>query len=192
MFGERLEAQGQTDDAKAALERALQWNPVDCESLLALIEIYKKMGDLEKCWELTDETYDLSNTRALLARYYRNLGYYYLENYQPDLAEALYLYSERYYPTESARRELAFLSEALKRATPVYTDEQLIGILEEHDIPREASDEMLALTMRAAEDCRKNKRYREAGECYRMVYDLTGDPEAGEKLASMERQEKGC
>ncbi|MCI8514122.1 MAG: tetratricopeptide repeat protein [Lachnospiraceae bacterium] len=190
LFGSRLEKQGQTKDAKEAFERALQWNPADCESLLALIEIYRKLEDLEMYRELTDESYDFCNTRALLARYYRNLGYYHLENYRPELAEALYLYSELFYPTEHARRELSFLREVLKRETPAYTKERLCEILAEYEIPLEASRETLALTLQAAKDCEKSGRYTEAGECYRMIYDLTGDPEIWETLKSLEEEEE--
>lgn len=190
LFGSHLDRQGQTEDAKKAFERVLQWNPADSESLLALAEIYRKSEDLEMYRELTDEFYDFCNTRALLARYYRNLGYYYLEVYQPELAEALYLYSELYFPTEHARRELAFLGEALKRETPAYTKEQLCGKLSEYEIPLEASRETLALTLQAAKDCEASGRYREAGECYRMIYDLTEDPEIEEILKHLEEEEK--
>lgn len=190
LFGVHLERQGQIRDAKRAFERALQWNPADCESLLGLAEIYRKQEDLEMYRELTDEFYDFCNTRALLARYYRNLGYYYLEVYQPELAEALYLYSELYYPSEQARRELAFLSEALKRETPAYTREQLCERLAEYEIPPEAGRETLALTFQAAKDCEESGRYREAGECYRMIYDLTGDREILEKIRYLEEEEE--
>lgn len=190
LFGSHLDKRGRTEDAKKAFERALQWNPADSESLLALSEIYRKLGDLEMYRELTDEYYDFCNTRALLARYYRNLGYYYLETYQPELAEALYLYSEFYYPSEHARRELTFLSRALKRETPAYTKEQLCEKLSEYEIPKEASPETLALTFQTAKDCEESGRRREAGECYRMIYDLTGDFEVLKKIRYLEEEEE--
>ncbi len=182
-FGSKLWQAGQQADAREAFTRALRWNPVDVESMLALGECCKHARDLEKFWEVTDEMYDLCNTRALLARYYRNLGFYYVEKYQPDLAEALYLYSELYCPTEGAQNELKFLAEALERPTPLHTEEELRAILERAEIPREPSAEMLALTQQAATDCEDAGRYAEAAECYFLLYDVTGSPEA---LARME------
>ena len=184
-FGMQLKKAGQTEDALAAFERSLQWNPVDVESLLALGECCKDLGDLERLWEVNDELYDLCNTRALMARYYRNLGFYYVETYQPELAEVLYLYSELYCPTQTAQGELAFIREALERKTPLYTEEQMREILEESEIPQDPSEEMTALTWRAGEDCEEAGRFEEARECWLLLYDLTGSPKVLERLEEL-------
>ena len=184
-FGEQLDRAGQTEEAMAAFERALKWNPVDAESLFALIDDCRREGDLERFREMTDEAYDLCNTRALLARYYRDLGFYYLETYQPELAEALYLYSELFYPTKEAVNELSFLSSALKRKTPAYREEELRAFLEKWEIPTEASTEMLELSRKAAEDCEAEGRREEAKECYLMLYDVTGSPRVLERLEAL-------
>lgn len=155
--------------------KALKWNPVDLEVIFSSIELYKKMGKLDKVFSLSIEAYNYCCTRAELARLYRNFGYYYLEKYQPELSEMLYMYSGMFYETESAEKEIHFLETALKRKRSNYDIKEIQQQLKKEKIPIKASPITLALTYKAAENERKNGRNDIARECYMMVYDLTND-----------------
>ena len=56
-------------------------NPVDMESILGIILCCKQLGDVDGEYKYTTESYNYCCTRAELAAYYRNLGWYYLETY---------------------------------------------------------------------------------------------------------------
>ena len=59
-------------------------NPVDMEVILGIILCCKQLGDAEGEYSYTTESFNYCCTRAELAAYYRNLGWYYLEKYKPD------------------------------------------------------------------------------------------------------------
>lgn len=113
------------------------------------------------------------------------LGYYYLEAYQPGLAAALYSYSNIFYKSTQADKELAFLEEALKRPVPKLSVKELQEQLKKENIPTGPHPDTLGITYRAGQlellkGCRDNAR-----DCFTMVYDLTLEEEIKELLAQL-------
>ena len=165
-------------DAITAYENALDWNPVDLDSIFQLVELYKKTKDLKHTREVTLEAYNYCCSRATLAHFYRNLGFYYLESYQPEIATALYLYSNIFSPSESADRDLAYLEEALKRPTPQLSIQEIQAILKENAIPAGPNPDTVGITFRTGQLELENEHLETARDCFMLVYDLTLDSEA--------------
>ncbi|WP_159441915.1 tetratricopeptide repeat protein [Clostridium sp. Marseille-P2415] len=164
---------GDLSSEQKALQSALQWNPVDLDVYFAFAELYKQEGNLEKCLELSNRAHRFCNTRAALARYYRNLGYYYLETYQPELSAALYQYSEIYYETQSAKRELDYLAAAMKRDIRIHDLERLQMSLKKSSIPLGFNRFTTALTYKAFEIEKQRGHLKEAKECYELYKNQT-------------------
>lgn len=164
---------GNLNSEKKALQSALHWNPVDLDAYFALAEGYKQDGDLEKCLEISNKAHPYCNTRAALSRYYRNLGYYYLENYQPELSAALYQYSEIYYKTGSAKGELEYLAKAMKRDLRIHDRNRLQMFLKDNSIPLGFNKYTTALTYQAYLMEKQRGHIGEAGECYELYKDQT-------------------
>ena len=61
------------------LGRALEWNRVDMDIYWEKTECLKQLGELKKLKETTKELHKFIYTRADIARYYRNIAYYYVE-----------------------------------------------------------------------------------------------------------------
>ena len=139
-------------------------------------------------YHYTIESYRYCCTRAELAIYYRNLGYYYLEKYQPDLAAALYQYSILYYESKQAESEIAFLNKAMKKEMQKSDIGQLQKIIMEAGIPLEADSTTLGLIFKAGEEAEKKKSYGQALDCYKMVYDLSNDKEIANKISYLEKE----
>jgi tetratricopeptide (TPR) repeat protein len=165
-------------DAITAYENALDWNPVDLDSLFQLSELYKKTKDLRHTLDTTWDSYNYCCSRATLAHFYRNLGFYYLESYQPDIATALYLYSNIFSASESASRDLAYLEKALKRPTPGLSIRELQAVLRENKIPVGPNPDTVGITFRTGQLEFENQHYDTAKDCFLLVYDLTQDKEA--------------
>lgn len=102
--------------AAKAFKKAVDWNPVDLDALLDLAEAEKHIGHLERFRAVTEQLYYFCASRATMARYYRNMGYYYTSKYKPEIAKVCYEYSNLYYHTENADSELAYLAEAMESA----------------------------------------------------------------------------
>lgn len=154
-------------------------NPVDMESILGIILCCKQLGDTEGEYSYTTESYNYCCTRAELAAYYRNLGWYYLEKYNPELSAACYLYSKYFEKSQQADAELEFLEKAIGKKVSAKDLSQIQNILKENNIPTEANPITLALLYKAAEEAQEAGDKAQALDCYRMVYDLTEDEEVG-------------
>jgi len=169
-------------DAVMSYRKALNWNPVDLDSLFQLCELYKKTGNLEGCLANTEEAYHYCSSRNTLAHFYRNLGFYALETYQTELASALYTYSNIYYPSKQAEEELKYLEKATGKPIPEYTLLQLQKILKENDIPLGPDKDTLGITYRVGQLEYEAGHLENAHDCFMMVYDLTQDEEVGTLL----------
>ena len=160
-------------------------NPVDMESILGIILCCKQLGDTEGEYSYTTESYNYCCTRAELAAYYRNLGWYYLEKYNPELSAACYLYSKYFEESQQADAELEFLEKAIGKKVSAKDLSQIQNILKENNIPTEASPVTLALLYKAAEEAQEAGDKAQALDCYRMVYDLTEDEEVGKRISGL-------
>ena len=160
-------------------------NPVDMESILGIILCCKQLGDTEGEYSYTTESYNYCCTRAELAAYYRNLGWYYLEKYNPELSAACYLYSKYFEESQQADAELEFLEKAIGKKVSAKDLSQIQNILKENNIPTEANPITLALLYKAAEEAQEAEDKAQALDCYRMVYDLTEDEEVGKRISGL-------
>ncbi len=172
------------DEAMEAYDCGLVWNPVDLDIMFQLVELYKRKGMLEPCRKLTMETYDYCCCRRHMGRFYRNLGFYFVERKQLQLAAALYMYSTIYEPNENAERELDFIAKLPGGQLQNYTLPMLQEIIEAAGIPLGPNPNTLGITSRVGQIELDNGNYENAYDCFAMVYDLTNEEDM---LAAMER-----
>lgn len=183
------------DDPAGALEplrQAQRRNPASADIRFRRIACCYRAGLLDELLAQTRAVYPFCATRAELALFYRWLGCYYLESYQPELAQALYRYSTLFCESEQAENDIRYLEEALQKKMPPCTAEELQEKLTENDIPIRASGVTLALLIRAGEEAERRAAEeasntaavlrRQACDCYSMVYDLTGESGLAERI----------
>ncbi|MBE5927607.1 MAG: hypothetical protein E7270_11690 [Lachnospiraceae bacterium] len=175
-------------DAIKSYEKALKWNPVDLDTYLQLAELYKKVNNLESLRKVTFESYNFLCSRATMARFYRNLGFYYLEKYEPELAAVLYKYSNIYYETEFATKELEFIAKAIQKDIPEYSLKYMQEKLVEKNIPVGPNPDTIGITYRVGQIELEAGNAKEAKECFMMVYDLTQDDEVKVILEGLENK----
>ena len=122
------------DDAIKNINKSLKWNPNNINALFEKAENYKVKGELKKYYSITLDLYDKIYNLKDLAHYYRNLGYYFIENEEWDLAKTLYLYSVRFENNNVALDELKYILAKSKDNT-LPAKEDLENILKENRIP---------------------------------------------------------
>ena len=159
---------------------------LDAIAILGIILCCKQLGDADGEYSYTTESYNYCCTRAELAAYYRNLGWYYLEKYKPEVSAACYLYSKYFGESQQADAELEFLEKAVGKKVAKKDLSQIQKILKDNQIPTEANPVTLALLYKAAEEAAEGGDKDQALDCYRMVYDLTADKEIGKRIESLE------
>lgn len=178
---EEEEKRGGIVAAAECYEKAEEWNPVSTGIRFHLIDCYFRLNRKDDVLAETKAVYPFCCTRAEMAQYYRWLGWYYLESYKPKPAEALYRYSTLFGKSDLAESEIRFLESALNAKMPDFTVKQLQEQLSELDIPLAASNVTMALLVKAGEEAEVSMR-EQALDCYRMVYDCTGDREIEERI----------
>lgn len=180
--GSEFLTQQKNNEALQEFLAANMENPVSFEAISGIIICCKRLGDIEGAYKYTNEMYDICCTRAELATYYRNMGWYYLEKYKPDLSASLYRYSTYFVESEAAEQEIKYLETALNKSMGQESSDKIIEILEQNGIPVGPSNITLALLIKAGEEAESSGNYVQANDCYMMVYDLTQDEEIGNRI----------
>ena len=110
VYGFLLLESKQYDKAEENLKKAIRINPVSARIILELTEIYKTHTyTLNEFFIRTSDALKYSYYPQDIARCYRNLGYYYVEENQMKTALALYIYSMEYEPSPLAYAEIKFI-----------------------------------------------------------------------------------
>ena len=164
---------GKYHAAREAYIHAIEWNPVDLDSILGLAECYKYLEKLERYIAVTAQAYRYCCTRATMARYYRNVGYYHLSKYKTDLARACYIYSNIYYKTDNAEGELKYLEQAIGDKTPEMTIQQMQKMFDENGIEPGPESDTIGVVYRVGQLMMQDGDTKLAKDCFSIVYDIT-------------------
>lgn len=170
-----------------SFKKAICWNPVDLDAILGLAECYRKLNMLDRYYIVTKQAYRYCCTRATMARYYRNMGYYYLAKYEPEVARACYVYSNIYYKTENADNELKYIEEAVREKTPELSIAQMQEMFEKHDIEPGPAADTIGVIYRVGELMMEDNEYQLARDCFSIVYDITRQKELEPVLDELEK-----
>jgi len=173
------------DGAIKAHENAMKWNPVDLDSILSLCEIYKHNNDLDNFLKTTKQAYKYCCTRATMARFYRNVAFYYVEKYKPEVARALYAYSNIYYQTENADKELEYIAKSTDSQTPEYDLATLQQILNENEVELGPDSTTIGIIYRVGQLMMEEGDIDKAKDCFSVVYDITQDVEVRELIEKL-------
>ena len=96
-YGFLLRDASRFDEAEAALKESLRINPVSPRVILELCDIYKmRTPTFNKFYFYNMDGLKYAYSGGDLARAYRNLGFYYYEENNPELAVSCYRYSLKY------------------------------------------------------------------------------------------------
>ena len=103
------------DEALKMIDKTIRWSPMNLSPLFEKCETYKLQKNWEEFKNITSSIYDKIYNASDLAHYYRNLGYYYIEMNNLDLAYALYTASIKFEKSKNVYREMAYINQQLKR-----------------------------------------------------------------------------
>lgn len=196
--------------AEDAYKNALCWNPVDLDSYLGLAECYKYLNMITRYLDMTKQAYRFCCTRATMARFYRNMGFYYLSSYNTDMAEACYTYSNIYYHTDNADSELEYIKNALAAAKnnenkdsinkdedvitkeevnengQKYTIKQMQEMFDKEHVEPGPDSKTIGIIYRVGELMLQDKEYRLAKDCFMIVYDITNEQKLEGLIAELD------
>lgn len=122
------------DEALKMVEKSIKWNPMSLYPLYEKCETYKMQKNWEEFKKTTESLYDKIYNASDLAHYYRNLGFYYIEMNNLNLAYALYSAAIKFEKTKSAYSEMLYINQQLNRDDYQMSSEEGLKLLSDNNI----------------------------------------------------------
>lgn len=158
------------------LQTGLKWNPINVPLMFKIAEIHRMTGNIEKFKAQVEKTYLYIYSSSYMAKYYRELGWYYLEKRIFDLANALYTHSTLYENTELAREKLIYIAKQENRELKFSTAQEVKQLLLEYNIPYDFNRNMTQIILNEYQYLNKNKPDAEVLKSLSCtLYDITLD-----------------
>jgi len=116
------------------LEKGLQWNPIDVTLIIERATVYRMLGEIERYKAEIEKTHSLIYRSFDMARFYAELGWYYVEKRIFDLGNALYTKSLEFSNTELAKNELMFIAKQENRELRFSSKEEIKKLFADYNI----------------------------------------------------------
>ena len=181
VYGFLLLESKQYDRAEEYLKKAIGINPVSARIILELTEIYKvHTYTLNECFIRTSDALKYSYYPQDIARCYRNLGYYYVEENDFKTALALYIYSMEYEASALAYAEIKFIQS--KTGNMELSLNECIDIIEGKNIQVGPNPFILDTLDEFIREYEENKLYNQLLYFLELRFDLKNDVETLGKI----------
>lgn len=121
-------------DAIPVLQKAIEFNPVDCGPKFELAEVYKRLKNKKRLIEITQETLKVASSPNAIARCYANMGYILTDFQAFDDAAAFYTASVMAAPNPSIPLEMQHLADLKGSPVRYIGREKMEEIMQKYDI----------------------------------------------------------
>lgn len=184
IYGFLLFEKNQYEKAEESLKKAKKINPVSARIILELCEIYKiRTPSFNKFYIYTTEALRYSYYPQDLARCYRNLGYYYIEENKLDIAAALFKYSMNFELSIMAYNELHYIES--KGQSINLSKEEVDELLESSNIQIGVNPFIITTLYELADEYEQNKLYNQSLYFYELLNSITDDETVVQKIKNI-------
>lgn len=186
IYGNLLLDLERIDEAEAALLNAARWNPMRADTLYALGEVYKRRKQWQEFYEVTVKALERAYQTENLTRGYRNLGYYYIEKEDFELATALFFLSLGFEPdNQAARAELAYIAQVTEGNIIAPTLERLTELFEQNHIQMGPNPLVVQIALSIGNEASQEGALDAAVYFYSIAYELTGEEKIKEQIDAL-------
>ena len=187
IYGSLLSSQGKFDEAEIALKKALKINPISSKALLELADIYKlRTVTFNRFFLLNMEALKYAYSLKEIAKSYRNIAYYYLEEYNLELSAAFYNYSLSFDNNRNAIKELQYIKS--RGIDIAIDDEKIEEMIKSKNVQLGANPFILDSLETLSNYFESKGFYNQALYFYRILYDLTNDNSVLGKINSIQNR----
>ena len=177
--GYALVETGEEEQALNTYRMGLEWNPCSLSIRFEMINILKGSADLNELYRELKNVYKYIYRPEDLSRFYRDMGYAYIEEKKWDAAIVCYFLSMEYTDNEDslnrANGELCYIEETSGKEIHEPGEEEIMEIARAYKIPIGIDERLLKL----AQDKYTQSKARgdaDTAKYYKTIYDgLTGD-----------------
>lgn len=162
-------------DAIPILEKAIEFNPVDCGPKFELAEVYKLLKNRRRLQEITQETLHVASSPAAIARCYANMGYSLTDAMEYEDAAAFYVASVMMYPNAAIPYELQHLADL--KGSPIIRPEheQVVEVLQKYDMELGPHPDVVSVCAKLSAHYLQENDIPNALHAMKMTYILTLD-----------------
>ena len=186
VYGNLLLGLERTGDGEAALLKAARWNPVRSDIQYALGEVYKRRKQWQEFYDITVKGLERSYQIDSLTRGYRNLGYYYIEQEDFEMATALFFLSLGFEPeNEAAKVELGYIAQVTQGNIVAPTLERLTELFEQNHIQMGPNPRVVELAISIGNEASQEGAVDAAVYFYNIAYELTGNEQIKEQMDAL-------
>lgn len=163
-------------------------SPVNDEILFEIAELYRNKGELEDYRKITNRCFTYAWRPEELAHAYRNMGYYFTESRDYEIAITCYLMGTTWEESPVTAREISYITE-ISGITPDISDLISHGheLLEKNDVPFSPNPEMTDLMIQYAKECKDEGDFFEARKYLSRAKALQLSDDLEQQITSIER-----
>jgi len=163
------------DEAQEALKQALHWNPISSEINFEYIETYKMMGDMDTFFRLSKDALRFAFKSSDVARCFRNIGFYFVEQELYNEAMGCFELSTLYEESKTANSEMYYIHQMTEGKATVPTKAEMEKIAEKYGFSMGADDDVLGLSFAYGKHAYENGHKQAAIYFWSITYELTHD-----------------
>ena len=184
IYGFLLLEDKQFEKSEKYLKKAIKINPVSSRVILELSEIYKiHTYTYNKYYMFVSDALKYAYYPQDIARCYRQLGFYYIEENQMEIALALFIYSMEYELSPQAYSEINYIQS--KNSELKLNLDECINIIKNKNIQLGVNPFVLDTLYELTDEYEKNHLYSQSIYYYEIIYELTNDENILEKIKNI-------
>ena len=162
------------DLAVEYLDKALKWNPINISAMFEKATVFRMKGNLDRNRAEIEKTFIFIYNSSYLAKFYRELGWYYVERKIYDLGNALYTYSNYFYKTNNAENELKYIAQQENREIRYTPIAEINQYLKDYNIPINFNRSIVNCIFDELQKVKNNNEKRSSARYYsNLMYDMT-------------------
>lgn len=188
MYGSVLIDLKRPENARVALGKAMMWEPMNVSLAFEYAETFKIQGKMEDFLRCTKRAYDIIYKEVDLARFYRNVGYYFVEKRLWIEAISCFMLSLNYEKdSPNAAQELAYIEEKSGAKIVCPSLEEVKRICKSHDIPIGPNTDNALVALKYGKVSIDTQKLDAAKFFLEIAYSLAKLPQIKEMLDSLEK-----
>ncbi len=162
-------------DAIPVLQKAIEFNPVDCGPKFELAEVYKRLKNKKRLIEITQETLKVASSPNAIARCYANMGYILTDFQAFEDAAAFYTASVMAAPNPSIPLEMQHLADLKGSPVRYIGREKMEEIMQKYDIKFGPDPQVVTVAAQLSSYYLGKDDIPNALRALKITYGLTGD-----------------
>lgn len=184
VYGFLLRNASRLDEAETALKEALRINPVSSRVILELCDIYKmKTPTFNKFYFYNMDALKYAYSGEDLARIYNNLGFFYYEENNPELAIACYKYSLKYENNPFTKEKISILE---SKSGIALNEEECAGLMNNKHIQIGAKPFIIENLEKLAMEYEHDNLLNQSLFFYRLLYSVKKEEKTFKKIKELD------